>query len=232
MNYHQEGKTMCGRYTITLDPEAVRQGLELKEMPADWVQRYNVAPSQPVAVVTNPEERSVHWMKWGLIPFWAKDPAIGNKMINARSETILEKPAFKAAFARRRCLVIADGFYEWQKGAGPKGRAQPYLFKRNGGEPFAFAGLWEQWKSPAGEEVQTCTIITCAANALVAPVHERMPVMLSDDNLWDWLSEGQPNQLTSLLRPYPADGMARFPVSTQVNRPEIDSPELVQPIVL
>ena len=223
---------MCGRYTITLDPEAVRQGLELKEMPADWVPRYNVAPSQPVAVVTDPGARSVHWMKWGLIPFWAKDPAIGNKMINARSETLLEKPAFKAALARRRCLVIADGFYEWQKGAGPKGRAQPYLFRCSTGEPFAFAGLWEQWKSPGGEEVQTCTIITCAANAVVAPVHERMPVMLSGDALWAWLADGKPDQLVGLLRQFPAERMERYPVSTLVNRPEIDTPELVQRVVI
>lgn len=223
---------MCGRYTITLDPEAIRQGLELKEMPADWVQRYNVAPSQPVAVVTDAEERRALWMKWGLIPFWAKDPAIGSKMINARAESLMERPAFKQAFARRRCLVIADGFYEWQKGAGPKGRSQPYLFRRSGGEPFAFAGLWEKWKNPAGEEVQTCTIITCDANDTVAPVHQRMPVMLSGDAMWDWLSLEQPAALMSLLRPYPAGQMVRFPVSTMVNRPDVDSPELVQPLAI
>lgn len=223
---------MCGRFTITLDPEAVRQGLELKEMPADWVQRYNVAPSQPVAVVTDADERRALWMKWGLIPFWAKDPAIGNKMINARSETLIEKPSFKQAFAKRRCLVIADGFYEWQKGAGPKGRSQPYLFRRTGGEPFTFAGLWEQWKSPANELVQTCTIITCAANEMVAPVHERMPVMLSGDAMWEWLGLDQPEQLLGLLRPYPPAKMERIPVSTLVNRPEVESPELILPVAM
>jgi putative SOS response-associated peptidase YedK len=171
-------------------------------------------------------------MKWGLIPFWAKDPAIGNKMINARSETLLEKPSFKQAFARRRCLVIADGFYEWQKGAGPKGRAQPYLFRRNGGDPFAFAGLWEKWKNPTGEEVETCTIITCAANEIVATVHERMPCMLSGDALWDWLAFDQPIQLMGLLRPYPSEKMERFPVSTLVNRTDMDAPELILPAAI
>lgn len=220
---------MCGRYTITLHPEAVRQGLELKEMPADWVPRYNVAPSQSIPVVTDAEERDVKMMRWGLIPYWAKDLTIGNRLINARAETISEKPSFRQAFAKRRCLVLADGFYEWQKGAGPKGKSQPFLFKLENGDPFAFAGLWEFWRSPEGMEIRSCTIITTNANAVVAPVHDRMPVMLSGDDLWKWLSQDKPETLQSLLGPYPAEKMVRFPVSTMVNSPELDRPELVEP---
>lgn len=221
---------MCGRYTITIDPETAREDLGLAQMPADYQPRYNVAPTQPVAVVANTGERKAEWMRWGLIPFWAKDPAIGSRLINARSETITEKPAFKNAFLKRRCLVLADGFYEWKKGAGAKGRAQPYYFKRADGKPFAFAGLWEFWRSPEGEDVRSCTIITTEANGLVKPVHERMPVMLSGDALWAWLGEGQPDDLLELLKPYPEKEMASFPVSTLVNRPELDIPDLVMPI--
>lgn len=223
---------MCGRYTITIDAETARNVLGLAKMPDDFHPRYNVAPSQPVAVVTNSEERRAEWMRWGLIPFWAKDATIGSRLINARSETIMEKPAFKNAFNKRRCLVLADGFYEWKKGAGPKGRSQPYLFKRADGKPFAFAGLWEFWRSPEGEEIRSCTIITTQANGIVEPVHERMPVILSGDALWDWLDESQSGALMGLLRPYPAESMTTYPVSPMVNRPELDVPDLILPVAL
>lgn len=222
---------MCGRYTITINAETAREELGLARMPDDFYPRYNVAPTQPVVVVRDSGERNAEWMRWGLIPFWAKDPAIGSRLINARSETVFEKPAFKNAFQKRRCLVLADGFYEWKKGAGEKGRSQPYLFKRSDGRPFAFAGLWEFWRSPEGEEIRSCTILTTNANAVVEPVHERMPVILSGDSLWEWLEENQSGALMSLLRPYPAESMAAFPVSPMVNRPEIDVPDLVRPLV-
>lgn len=222
---------MCGRYTITINADSAREDLGLTEMPVDYQPRYNVAPTQPVAVVVNGEERKAEWMRWGLIPFWAKDPAIGSKLINARSETIAEKPAFKNAFQKRRCLVLADGFYEWKKGAGPKGRSQPYYFKRADGKPFAFAGLWESWKSPESGELRTCTIITTEANGLVKPVHERMPVMLSGEALWAWLGESRPDSALKLLRPYPEDVMVAYPVSALVNRPELDVPDLVVPVM-
>ena len=221
---------MCGRYTITLDADTVQISLGLAGMPADWQPRYNVAPTQSVAVVASPSERQVQMMRWGLIPYWAKDIEIGSKLINARSETLLEKPSFRQAFAKRRCLVLADGFYEWQRGAAAGGRSQPYLFKQKDGAPFAFAGLWEFWRSPEGAEIRSCTIITCDANAAVSPVHVRMPVMLSGDSLWRWLEPGDPPALQALLQPYPADQMIRFPVSALVNRPEIDSPELIKPL--
>src|SRR5512146_1357088 len=151
---------MCGRYTITINPETVQQDLGVVAMPDDYTPRYNVAPTQPVAVVADAASRKAEWMRWGLIPSWAKDPEIGSRLINARSETLTEKPSFKNAFNKRRCLVLADGFYEWKKGAGPGGRSQPYYFRREDGKPFAFAGLWEFWRSPEGEEIRSCTIIT------------------------------------------------------------------------
>lgn len=222
---------MCGRYTITISADRAREDLGIVQMPEDYQPRWNVAPTQPVAVVTNPVERAAEWMRWGLIPFWAKDPAIGSNLINARSETVSEKPAFKQAFLKRRCLILADGFYEWKKGAGPGGRSQPYYFHRKDEKAFAFAGLWEFWRSPEGSEVHSCTIITCAANELVKPVHERMPVMLSGDSLWTWLSGGSPQETQSMLKPYPAEQMAVFPVTGLVNRPGLDAPDLIVPLV-
>jgi putative SOS response-associated peptidase YedK len=221
---------MCGRFTITVNPDTMQQELGLVGMPDDYHPRYNVAPSQPVAVVADASNRQAEWMRWGLIPSWSKDAAIGNRLINARAETVAEKPSFRAAFSKRRCLILADGFYEWQKGAAPGGRSQPFHFRREDGKPFAFAGLWEFWRSPEGEEVRSCTIITCEANACVAPVHQRMPVLLSEKDLWNWLSLDQPDDLHKLLVPYPAERMVRHPVSTLVNRPELDQPDLIVPI--
>ncbi len=231
---------MCGRYTITIPANAAREDLGLTEMPEGYEPRYNVAPTQHVAVVANNGERKAEWMHWGLIPYWAKDASIASRLINARSETFTEKPAFKNALNKRRCLVLADGFYEWKKGAGPGGKSQPYYFKRADGKAFAFAGLWEFWRGPSGapdgEEIRSCTIITTEANGLVKPVHERMPVMLSGDDLWTWLGEdlgdaAGPEELQAallpLLRPYPEDAMVGYPVSTLVNRPGLDIPDLV-----
>lgn len=223
---------MCGRYTITIDADSAREDLGIVQMPADFTPRFNVAPTQPIAVVADANTRAAEWMRWGLIPSWAKDPSIGSKLINARAETVNEKPSFRAAFAKRRCLILADGFYEWQKGAGAKGRSQPYYFRREDGKPFAFAGLWEFWKSPEGEPIRSATIITTAANDLVRPVHERMPVMLSGDDLWTWLEGASESDLLALLKPYPPEQMMRFPVSPMVNRPEYDRPDLIAQVQL
>ena len=223
---------MCGRYTITIDADSAREDLGIVQMPADFTPRFNVAPTQPIAVVADANTRAAEWMRWGLIPSWAKDPSIGSKLINARAETVNEKPSFRAAFAKRRCLILADGFYEWQKGAGAKGRSQPYYFRREDGKPFAFAGLWEFWKSPEGEPIRSATIITTAANDLVRPVHERMPVMLSGDDLWAWLEGASESDLLALLKPYPPEQMMRFPVSPMVNRPEYDRPDLIAQVQL
>jgi putative SOS response-associated peptidase YedK len=221
---------MCGRFTIMLDADDAREAFGLSETPTDWTPRYNVAPTQMLPVLVSAQERKVAQMRWGLVPSWAKDPEIGNRMINARSETLEEKPAFRNAFKSRRCLILADGFYEWQRSAGGKSPSVPHFFRRADGNPFSFAGLWEFWRSPDGQELRTCTIITCSANALVAPVHERMPVMLSGDEGWKWLSPQPSSALLPLLRPYPADEMVRYPVSRAVNFPDRDGPELVQPL--
>lgn len=221
---------MCGRYTITISADRARDDLGIVQMPEDYAPHYNVAPTQPVAVVLSPEERKAAWMKWGLIPFWAKDPGIASKLINARSETVAEKPAFKNAFLKRRCLILADGFYEWKRGGAEKGRSQPFYFKLEDGKPFAFAGLWEFWRSTQGDEVRTCTIITCEANLLVKTVHERMPVMLAGDSMWAWLSDASPADHLRLLKPFDPDQMAAYPVSLLVNRPDVDNPELIKPI--
>ncbi len=221
---------MCGRFTITLAADEVHEQLELGELPHDWQPRYNVAPSQPVAAVLDAASREVEWLRWGLIPFWAKDMDIGNRLINARSETVTEKPSFRQAFAQRRCLILADGFYEWQRSKEKKGPSVPYHFHRKDRAPFAFAGLWERWRNPEGGELRSCTILTTAANGVVAPVHDRMPVMLSGADLWAWLAPGKPEEHLALLKPYPEDWMDRFPVSPVVNNPGRDVPECAQPL--
>lgn len=219
---------MCGRFTITLDAEEVQLQLGLGEMPADWRPRFNVAPSQPVPVVWDAEQRNVEWMQWGLVPFWAKSPAIGNKMINARAETVAEKPAFRQAFRQRRCLIVADGFYEWLK--PEKGGASiPYYFHEKHGAAFTFSGLWDEWRNGEGEVLRSCTIITSPANAVVQPVHDRMPVILDGDKRWAWLTEQDPLALQALLVPVQADFLEGFRVSRQVNSPQNDSAACVLP---
>lgn len=213
---------MCGRFTIMLDASEAKEAFDLQSIPVDWRPRFNVAPSQPVAVVISAEERKAEWMKWGLVPGWAKDPAIGNKLINARCETVNEKPSFRAAFSRKRCLILADGFYEWQRIEGK--RSVPYLFQRVDQKPFAMAGLWESWRIPQGEELRTCTIITTSANAIVRPVHERMPVMFQPEKAWNWLKEKDTVKLQSLLVSFPDDDLVSRTVSSMVNDPANDSP--------
>ena len=183
-----------------------------------------------VAVITNMQNLRMEMVRWGLVPYWAKYPSIGSKMINARSETIQEKPSFKNAFQRRRCLIPADGFYEWMRGVPGKSTSTPYYFHLANHKPFAFAGLWELWKSPEGEELRTCTIITTSANELVARVHDRMPVILTGESMNAWLQPGSSDHLMPLLKPYPPELMASYPVSRAVNSPDRDSPELVAPL--
>ena len=219
---------MCGRFTLTLDPVELRQAFDLGEMPEEWIPRYNIAPTQPVAVVTDASARKVDFMRWGLVPSWAKDISIGSKLINARGETVAEKPSFRSAFARRRCLILADGFYEWQK-TGTKSPSIPYYFRLEDGGPFAFAGLWEFWQSSEGDGLKTCTIITTEANARVAPVHDRMPVILNPQTSWAWLGEGSGEALVKLLKPYPAEEMVAYKVSRMVNDPGKDVAALIKP---
>jgi putative SOS response-associated peptidase YedK len=180
--------------------------------------------------VKDANKREVELYRWGLVPSWADDPNIGNRMINARSETAHEKPSFRAAFKRRRCLILADGFFEWhadQKGA-PK---TPYLFKLKNDYPFTFAGLYEHWQAPEGGELHTCTILTCPPNDLVKDYHNRMPVILGEEARWQWLLEDTNEKaLLDMLIPYPAEEMKCYPVSKAVNTPNNDSPEVLEPL--
>ncbi len=217
---------MCGRFTLTADPADLQTQFDLKDAPVDLKPRYNIAPTQPVAVVTSPTDRRVEIFQWGLIPSWSKDPSMASRMINARAETIHEKPAYRVPFARKRCLVLADGFYEWKQ--LDKGK-QPHYIRLASGEPFAFAGLWDHWTSPEGDERSTCTIITCGPNELMAQLHNRMPVILDKGVMWDWLDpEAQPVELKAMLVPY-TKAMKAYPVSRLVNAPENDGPECIQP---
>jgi putative SOS response-associated peptidase YedK len=223
---------MCGRFTQRQSAEAIASHFRLIEVP-DLPPRYNIAPTQPVAAIAldvGSETRQFRHFYWGLIPSWSKDPKMGARMINARAETVSEKPAFRAAFKRRRCLVVTDGFYEWQKLDKQK---QPYYFCRSDRQPFAFAGLWEHWQSSEGDTIDSCTIVTTTASELMETIHDRMPVILDEPNYDCWLApESKPEQLQSLLMPHPAEGMMRYPVSTQVNRPTNDSPACVEPVNL
>ena len=221
---------MCGRFTLTVYPGQLQEAFPWVEFPEDISLRYNIAPSQPVAVVPNDGLNRVDFFNWGLIPFWAKDPKIGNRMINARAETLAEKPSFRGSFKYKRCLVLADGFYEWRKEPGTKTKTPMYLRMKNH-KPFAFAGLWDNWHSSDGSEIRTFTIITTEPNTLVKEIHNRMPVILSQNVYSDWLQEGEndPSLLKSFLQPYPAEEMEAYPVSRYVNSPQIDSPECIIP---
>lgn len=221
---------MCGRFTLATNTQKLAEAFAEFEVPADLPPRYNVAPSQPVAVVANNGQHKVEFFQWGLIPSWAKDPKIGNQMINARAETLAEKASFKNAYKRRRCLVLADGFYEWKK-EGDNTKTPVYI-RLASGEPFAFGGLWEMWQT-AEDFILSCTIITTSPNELMAQIHNRMPLILPRDTYEQWLdpAERTPDQLNGLLKPYPAELMTAYPVSKLVNSPKNDSPVLIEPAI-
>ena len=222
---------MCGRFTLTADPDQLRQVFPWLNIPIDIEPRYNVAPSQPVAVIPNDGNNRLDFYKWGLVPSWSKDPKIGNRMINARAETVHEKPSFRSAFRRRRCLIPANGFYEWKREEGSNVKTPMYVTMKSG-QPFAFAGLWEIWQSPEGGELPTCTIITTRPNIFMEDIHNRMPVILPVDGYELWLDPGEPDleQLKTLLQPYPSEEMMAFPVSRVVNNPANDTEACIQPI--
>jgi putative SOS response-associated peptidase YedK len=222
---------MCGRFTLTDPDQDLVEQFNLPEIP-DLQPRYNIAPTQPVAAVRLDAESAAREMvlfSWGLIPFWAKDPSIGARMINARAETAAEKPAFRAAFRRRRCLVVADGFYEWQKQNGGK---QPFYIRLRDGRPFAFAGLWEHWEGQDGSVIESCTLLTTEPNELIRPLHNRMPAILQpkDYGLWLDLAVEDARLLQPLLRPYPPEAMDTYPVSRWVNSPQNDDPRCIEPL--
>jgi len=220
---------MCGRFVLTVDPDQVQMAFDLTDMPPSWAPRFNIAPSQPIALITNENPQALTFHQWGLIPSWAKDPKIGYKMINARSETAAEKSSSRAAFKRRRCLIPADGFFEWQKRESGK---TPMFIHLTDQPVFAFAGLWEVWYSPEGDELRTATILTTEPNDFMAQIHNRMPVILHPDDFEQWL---EPNDVRAedvqpFMRPYEAEKMAAYPVSTFVNSPANDTPETIEPL--
>jgi putative SOS response-associated peptidase YedK len=221
---------MCGRYTLHHSPDQVALRFHVEELLAAPTERYNIAPTQPVAVVVQHDAvRTLDAYRWGLIPAWAKDPDIGSRLINARAETLAEKPAFKQALVKRRCILPADGFYEWQK--LPSGR-QPYRLHRKDDALFGFAGLWEEWKQADGTPLRTCTIITVAPNEVAAQVHDRMPAILrpEDEALWLDPSVKEVSDLLHVLNPYPSEAMEAYAVSKRVNAPMTDDPALLFPV--
>jgi putative SOS response-associated peptidase YedK len=222
---------MCGRFTLTAEAKelAKRFGIEVSASFYKTVApRYNIAPTQPVVVLADDGKRYLTQMRWGLIPSWAKDPAIGNRMINARAETLTTRPAFRVAIRKRRCLIVADGFYEWKKTGNVKQPIRIVLKKR---EPFGFAGLWETWIPPEGKEIKSCAIITTDANELLKDVHDRMPVILPRDKETLWLDpNAELSHLLRLLKPYDSAAMEYYPVSRAVNSPSHNAADCIVPI--
>jgi len=221
---------MCGRFTLTLDPGDLQEAYPGLVVPGGLTPRFNIAPTQPVAVIPNIGEYRLDYYVWGLIPSWAKDPEIGSRMINARSETLAEKPAFRNSYRRKRCLVLADGFYEWKQLEGGKAKQPVYIYMKSR-QPFAFAGLWDLWHAPDGSEVRSCTIITTQPNELLQSIHNRMPVILPSQAQPVWLdpSEQSPDRLSKFLISYPSDEMMAHPVSRLVNSPQNDVAECIMP---
>lgn len=226
---------MCGRFALISSPEQVAEQYDanpaaLAGMPPA-VPRYNIAPTQPVLAVRHDRngERELTFFHWGLIPSWAKDTKFASKLINARSETVAEKPSFRTAFKRRRCIIPVDGFFEWQKTDSGK---QPMYIHGADKLPLSFAGLWEMWSSPTGDMVQSCTILTTEPNEMMAQIHNRMPVILEEADWETWLNpEPDPNDALHLLRPYPTHKMAAYPVSTVVNNPRNDVSATIEPLM-
>lgn len=221
---------MCGRYTLRISPKEMQAAFEILRLAEEYEfrPRYNIAPTQRMLVVRLGEDgqRELVPMRWGLIPSWARDLKIGASLINARAETVASKPAFRDAFKKRRCLVPADGFYEWQV-RGPKEK-QPYHIHLKGERPFAFAGLWESWHDPAGGTLETYSIITTDANERMSPLHNRMPIILHSEDYSDWLS--QPAKAPGLLQQYPGDELEIVEVAKVVGNVRNDSPECVEPL--
>lgn len=225
---------MCGRYRLSRRKQIVVEFFDCPSDEQDWIPRYNIAPTQPAPVIRqHPKEprRVLTLMRWGLIPIWAKDMSDAAGKINARSETVATLPAFRDAVKSRRCIVPADGFYEWRRAGGQK---QPFCFEVNDGELFAFAGLWERWKNPDGEWVKSFSILTTAPNAVTSTVHDRMPVILDRADYDLWLDPAMTNveAVTDMLKPYPADHMRSYPVSPRVNNVANDDSECSTPVAL
>lgn len=225
---------MCGRYRLSRRKQIIEEYFDSAPWEEDWNPRYNIAPTQSIPIVRQNQRepiRDFSLVHWGLIPSWAKDLSGAASMINARSETAATKPAFREAMKLRRCLVPADGFYEWQRRGSAK---QPFCFEVGDGGLFAFAGLWERWRDPSGQSVKTCSILTTAPNAVTSAIHDRMPIILDRDSYDLWLDPGMQNvaAISELLKPYDARLMRCYPVSTRINHVANDDEECLRPVEL
>ncbi len=228
LNFELQTVIMCGRFSFSPLAKIIEDRFDIKVDPTQYKPRYNCAPSQYLSVISNIDPGELSFYRWGLIPFWAKDKNIGNKMINAKAETITEKASFKNSFKRKRCLVLSDGFYEWKK-INPKEKV-PYRIKMKDDSLFAMAGLWDSWKNGEGELINSFTIITTSPNELMENIHLRMPVILEKKDEKTWINESDVEVLKSLLKPYPADQMTAYPISKLVNSPANDLPEILNPV--
>lgn len=223
---------MCGRYSLTSETDVIAERFVGHSLPGVRLParaaRYNIAPTQPVWALVHGEELMIVALQWGLIPSWATDKTMGNRLINARSEGIAEKPSFRRAIRKQRCLVLADGFYEWKR----EGRSRvPHYIRLKSREPFGFAGVWERWSAPSGETIHSCAIITTVPNAVMEPIHHRMPVIVPRETEVHWLDPAleDPQDILPLLQPYPAENMEGFPVTTVVNAPRHDVAACIEP---
>jgi putative SOS response-associated peptidase YedK len=216
---------MCGRFSISTPTDILKVRFKVQRC-EDLTPNFNAAPTQRLPVILNSEPAAINLCQWGLIPGWAREPTIGNKMINARAETLSQKPSFRDPFKRHRCLVLADGFYEWKKVSEKK---IPYRISMKTNEPFAFAGIWDEWRSPEGECLRSFAIITTEPNPLMKPLHHRMPVILSRENEAGWLQELDVSKAQKMLKPYPLDELEAYPVSSLVNSPRNNSAEVMKP---
>jgi putative SOS response-associated peptidase YedK len=225
---------MCGRFTLFTSLKELTDRFGFDSFPVNLNPSYNITPTQPVLTVRNipgdTKQVQADFMRWGLIPAWAKDASLGGRMINARSETASEKPSFRSAFRKRRCLILADGFYEWRKVSTGK---QPVRIQMKGGSPFAFAGLWESWRNREGGEVHSCTILTMSANSFMKNIHDRMPLILQKNNESKWLdsSRTDPEEIKEMIQEFPNDYLESWDVSKLVNIPTNNNPECIEPEV-
>lgn len=216
---------MCGRFSLTTEEQQLNEFFNLAGGESPYVPRYNGAPTQQLAVITDQVPNRLQYFRWGLIPFWAKKVPKHIQLINARAESITEKPAFRQIFKSKRCLIPADGFYEWVH----QGKKVPWRFTMVNGAPFAMAGLWDVWKDEKNQEISSFTIITTTANELMAPIHDRMPVILDREGSQKWLEDTEPVILQNLLKPFPVDKMKAYRVSGKVNSAKNEGPELLIP---
>lgn len=218
---------MCGRFSFSPLTKIIEDRFDVK-VDQQYRPRFNSAPSQNLAVISNQDPGILSYYRWGLIPFWAKDSKIGNRMINARAETITEKPSFRNSIKRKRCLVLSDGFFEWKK-INEKEKI-PYRIMMKDESLFSMAGIWDSWKNEEGNLVNSFSILTIGPNALMENIHHRMPVILDPSDEKVWIGESSPESVISLLKPYPAEKMTAYPISRLVNSPSNDGPEILEPV--